>query len=265
MKIGIIGAAGRMGRMLLAAVDAADGAVIAGGVEAPGHADLGTDLGKLAGLDGVGVTLTSDAEALFQAVDAVIDFTVPVVTTLNAHLAKKFGTVLVIGTTGMDEAQQATIVTASISAAIVQAANYSVGVNVLLGLVEQAAQILPEAYDIEILEMHHHHKIDAPSGTALALGHAAAAGRNVNLDEVADKVRDGIIGPRKSGDIGFATLRGGDVVGDHTVMFAGPGERVEITHKAASREVFANGAVRAALWGIDQKPGLYSMKNVLGF
>ncbi|PCI40876.1 MAG: 4-hydroxy-tetrahydrodipicolinate reductase [Rhodospirillaceae bacterium] len=265
MKIGIIGAAGRMGRMLLLAVDAAEDAVIAGGVEAPGHADLGTDLGELGGVNPVGVALTSDARALFKAVDAVIDFTVPVVTALNAQLAKESGTVLVIGTTGLDEAQQNTIVAASISAAIVQAANYSVGVNVLLGLVEQAAKILPEAYDIEILEMHHHHKIDAPSGTALALGHAAAAGRNVNLDDVADKVRDGIIGPRKSGDIGFATLRGGDVVGDHTVMFAGPGERVEITHKAASREVFANGAVRAALWGVDQKPGLYSMKNVLGF
>lgn len=264
MKIGIIGAAGRMGRMLLAAVDAAEGAVIAGGVEATAHPDLGADLGVLAGLDPIGVALTSDAQALFKTVDAVIDFTVPVVTVANAQLAKEFATVLVIGTTGMDEAQQHIINAAATSAAIVQAANYSVGVNVLLGLVEQAAKILPEAYDIEILEMHHHHKIDAPSGTALALGHAAAAGRGVHLDDVADKVRDGIIGPRKLGDIGFATLRGGDVVGDHTVMFAGPGERVEITHKAASREVFANGAVRAALWATGQQPGLYAMKDVLG-
>jgi 4-hydroxy-tetrahydrodipicolinate reductase len=171
---------------------------------------------------------------------------------------------LVIGTTGLDAAQQNTIETAATFTPIVQAANYSVGVNVLQGLVEQAARILPQAYDIEILEMHHHHKIDAPSGTALALGEAAAKGRNVNLADVADKVRDGIIGPRKQGDIGFATLRGGDVVGDHTVMFAGPGERIEITHKASSREIFANGAVRAAQWAIEQKPGLYSMKDVLG-
>jgi len=265
MKIGVVGAAGRMGRMLLAAIANADGAVIAGGVEASGHPDMGTDLGALAGLEPIGVVLTSDAQALFDNVDAVIDFTVPVATMAHAVLAKNSGTALVIGTTGLDAAQQNTIETAATFAPIVQAANYSVGVNVLQGLVEQAARALPDAYDIEILEMHHHHKIDAPSGTALALGEAAAMGRDVRLDDVADKVRDGIIGPRKSGDIGFATLRGGDVVGDHTVMFAGPGERIEITHKAASREIFANGAVRAALWSIVRKPGLYSMKDVLGF
>lgn len=265
MKIGIVGAAGRMGRMLIAAVDAADGAVLAGGTEAAGHPDMGKDLGELAGLDTAGVVLSSDPKALFAAADAIIDFTVPTATAAHAALAGETGTVLVVGTTGMDDVQQGAVTAAADKAAIIQAANFSVGVNVLLGLVEKAAGILPDAYDIEVLEMHHHHKVDAPSGTALALGQAAAAGRGVNLDDVACKARDGIVGARPRGEIGFATLRGGDVVGDHTVMYAGPGERVEITHKALSREVFANGAVRAAVWGCSQKPGLYSMKDVLGF
>lgn len=265
MKIGIVGAAGRMGRMLIAAIVATDGASLAGGCEAAGHADLGKDLGALAGIDDQGMVLTSDARALFDACDAMIDFTAPVATVAHAALAAETNTALIIGTTGLDAAQQASVDAAGANTAVVQAANYSVGVNLLLGLVEQASRILPDAYDIEVLEMHHHHKVDAPSGTALALGQAAAAGRNVNLDDVADKVRDGITGARKQGDIGFATLRGGDVVGDHTVMYAGPGERIEISHKAASREIFAGGAVRAALWACNQKPGVYSMKDVLGF
>jgi len=265
MKIGIMGAAGRMGRMLVAAVNAAQGGEVIGGVEAESHPDLGADLGALADIGPLGVVLTSDVEALFQTADVVVDFTVPFVTAQNAGLAQKTNTKMVIGTTGLDDDQQQAIANASKTVAMVQAANYSVGVNVLMGLVEQTARILPEQYDIEVLEMHHHHKIDAPSGTALALGQAAADGRGVNLNDVADKVRDGNVGARRQGDIGFATLRGGDVVGDHTVMFAGPGERVEITHKAASREVFANGAVRAALWAGNQTPGLYSMQDVLGF
>ncbi len=264
MKIGIVGAAGRMGRMLIGAVLAADEAELAGGTEALGHADLGRDLGELVGLTSAGVALSSDPRALFDGADAVIDFTVPTATATHAVLAGETGTVLVVGTTGLDAAQQNAIVLASAKAAIVQAANFSVGVNVLLGLVEKAAAILPDDYDIEILDMHHHHKVDAPSGTALALGLAAAAGRDRVLDEVACKVRDGLIGARPRGEIGFATLRGGDVVGDHTVIYAGPGERVEIAHKASSREVFAGGAVRAALWACAQKPGLYSMKDVLG-
>lgn len=265
MKIGIVGAAGRMGRMLIAAVAAADGARLAGGTEAAGHPDMGADLGILAGLDACGVVLTSDPKALFDVADAVIDFTVPAATAAHAALAAESGTVLVVGTTGLDDSQQGAVIAAAQKAPIVQAANFSVGVNLLLGLVEQAASILPDAYDIEVLEMHHHHKVDAPSGTALALGEAAAAGRGVTLDDVACKARDGIVGARPRGEIGFATLRGGDVVGDHTVMYAGPGERVEITHKASSREVFAGGAVRAAMWGCSQQPGLYSMKDVLGF
>lgn len=264
MKIGIVGAAGRMGRMLIAAVLAADGAELAGGTEAAAHPDMGRDLGDLVGLASAGVVLSSDPRALFDVSDAVIDFTVPTATAAHAVLAGETGTALVVGTTGLNIAQQSAITSASTKTVIVQAANFSMGVNVLLGLVEKAAAILPASYDIEILDMHHHHKVDAPSGTALALGHAAAAGRNQVLDEVACKSRDGIIGARPQGEIGFATLRGGDVVGDHTVIYAGPGERVEIAHKASSREVFANGAVHGALWGCLQPPGLYSMKDVLG-
>lgn len=265
MKIGIVGAAGRMGRMLVAAVLNTEGAELAGGTEAEGHPDLDRDLAELAGHAAAGVALTSDPRALFEASDAVIDFTVPAATAAHAALAAETGTRLVIGTTGLEVQHQDAIERAAEKTAVVQSANFSVGVNVLLGLVEQAARILPEAYDIEVLEMHHRHKVDAPSGTALALGHAAAAGRDVNLDDVAQRVRDGITGERRAGDIGFATLRGGDVVGDHTVMYAGPGERIEITHKAASREIFAGGAVRAAMWATAQKPGLYNMKDVLGF
>lgn len=265
MKIGIVGAAGRMGRMLVAAVQAADGAELAGGTEAASHPNMGEDLGLLADGEAAGVALTSDPRALFDACDAVIDFTVPTATAAHAALAAETGTVLVVGTTGMDDGQQGAVDAAAEKAPVVQAANFSVGINVLLGLVEKTASILPDAYDIEIVEMHHHHKVDSPSGTALALGEAAAAGRDVDLNDVACKARDGIIGARPRGEIGFATLRGGDVVGDHTTMFAGPGERLEITHKASSREVFANGAVRAAMWGSSQKPGKYSMKDVLGF
>lgn len=264
MKIGIVGAAGRMGRMLIAAVLAADGAELAGGTEAASHPDMGRDLGTLVGLASTGVVLTSDPRALFAVADAIIDFTVPTATAAHAVLAGETGTALVVGTTGLSPEQQSAVASASAKAAIVQAANFSLGVNVLLGLVEKAAAILPASYDIDILEMHHHHKVDSPSGTALALGHAAAAGRNQVLDDVACKSRDGIIGPRPQGEIGFATLRGGDVIGDHTVIYAGPGERVEIAHKATSREVFANGAVHAAMWASPQKPGLYSMKDVLG-
>jgi len=265
MKIGIVGAAGRMGRMLVAAVADAQGATLAGGTEAGSHPEIGADLGALAGISDQGVALSADARALFEVADVVIDFTVPAATAAHAELAAATGTNLVIGTTGLEAPHQEAIARAAEQAAVVQAANYSVGVNLLLGLVEQAARILPDAYDIEVVEMHHRHKVDAPSGTALALGHAAAAGRGVSLDDVAQRVRDGITGERRAGDIGCATLRGGDVVGDHTVMYAGPGERVEITHKAASREIFAAGAVRAAIWAGAQRPGLYSMQDVLGF
>ena len=265
MKIGIVGCAGRMGRMLIQAVHATPGAELAGGTEAAHSDAIGEDPALLAGLPGSGLKIISDARGLFEASDAVVDFTVPAATVAHAALAAETGTALVPGTTGLTPEQQALIEKAAGSAAIVQAANYSVGVNVLLGLTAQAAEMLGPEFDIEVLEMHHRHKIDAPSGTALALGEAAAAGRGVDLDQVSDRVRDGQTGERTVGNIGFATLRGGMVVGDHSVIFASDDERIEISHKAADRGLFAKGAIRAALWTKGQPAGLYSMRNVLGF
>ncbi|MBT7943427.1 MAG: 4-hydroxy-tetrahydrodipicolinate reductase [Alphaproteobacteria bacterium] len=263
MKIGIVGCAGRMGRMLVSQVLATEGADLAGGSDVPGAECIGQDIGQLAGHDAVGLMLGDDAQALFEAADVIIDFTVPAATTEHARLAGETGTALIVGTTGLDTAKQDLIVQASAKVAVVQAANFSVGVNLLLGLTEQVAATLAIDYDIEVVEMHHRHKVDAPSGTALALGEAAATGRGVDLEAVSQRVRDGHTGPRTPGDIGFATLRGGDVAGDHTVIFAGEGERVELTHKAGSRAVFASGAVRAAMWTTDKEPGLYSMRDVL--
>ena len=265
MKIGIVGCAGRMGRMLLSEVLNQDGLELAGGTESSGHEVFGEDLGMLAGAGPQGLLASDDTAALFAAADTVIDFTIPATTQGHAALATKHGTAWVIGTTGLSPEDQAAVENAAQKVAVVQAANMSVGVNVLLGLTEQAAQLLGEDYDIEIVEMHHRHKIDAPSGTALALGKAAAGGRHVDLEKKAVRARDGHTGPRDTGAIGFATLRGGDVAGDHSVIFAGDGERVELTHKASSRAVFAKGAVRAARWTGGQPPGLYSMRDVLGF
>ena len=264
MKIGIVGCAGRMGRMLVSEILATDGCELAGGTEAPGSDMIGRDVAELAGADAMGLKVGDDAEALFKASDAVIDFTVPAVTAGHAELAGAHGCALIVGTTGLEDAHMDALTKTAATVAVVQAANMSVGVNVLLGLTEQVAGVLGDDYDIEIVEMHHRHKVDAPSGTALALGTAAAGGRGVDLGAVSQRVRDGHTGPRTAGDIGFATLRGGDVAGDHTVVFAGDGERVELTHKAGDRSVFARGAVRAALWTKDQSPGLYSMRDVLG-
>lgn len=263
MKIGIVGCAGRMGHMLLQEVLATPGATLAGGTE-PSGPSLAQDLGVLVGTKPLGILVTSDTKALFAASDAVIDFTVPAATKIHAELAAATGKALIIGTTGLDEAALAAITAAAKKTAIVQSPNMSVGVNVLLALTEKLAATLGSDYDVDILEMHHRHKVDAPSGTALGLGEAAAKGRQVNLKDVARTTRDGQIGARPVGEIGFATLRGGDVVGDHTVMFAGNGERIEITHKASSRLIFAKGAVRAALWTQGRAPGLYSMRDVLG-
>ncbi|MDH5188781.1 MAG: 4-hydroxy-tetrahydrodipicolinate reductase [Rhodospirillaceae bacterium] len=266
MKIGITGAAGRMGRMLINAVLATDGCQLAGATEAPGTNAIGMDVGLLtSGLKDIGVHVIDNSKNLFAISDVVIDFTSPKVTEMHASLAGEHKTALIIGTTGLEVQHQDALERAGEKTAIVQAANFSVGVNLLLGLAEQAAKVLPESYDIEISDMHHRHKVDAPSGTALALGHAAAKGRGVNLTDVMVTARDGIVGPRRSGDIGMAVFRGGDVVGDHTVMFAANGERVELTHKAGSREIFAAGALRAAMWSNNKKPGIYSMRDVLGF
>ena len=208
--------------------------------------------------------VSDDPRALFATADVVVDFTLPASSVAHAELAGETGTALVIGTTGIDAAQEAAIAAAAAQAPILRAANMSLGVNLLLKLVEQTARALDLAFDIEVVEMHHRHKIDAPSGTALALGQAAAAGRAVNLESVAQRVRDGITGPRESGHIGFATLRGGDVAGEHTVVFAGESERLELTHKASNRVIFARGAVTAALWLSGKPPGLYGMGDVLG-
>jgi 4-hydroxy-tetrahydrodipicolinate reductase len=265
VRIGIAGCGGRMGRMLIAEAHGTDGAEIVGGVDAKGSPVVGQDLGELAGVGKLGIAAGDNPERLFEIADVVIDFTLPQVSAAHAELAAARGKAMVIGTTGLDKVQTEAVREAAQRAPIVLAANMSVGVNLLLGLVEQVARTLgPADYDIEVLEMHHRHKIDAPSGTALALGHAAAKGRGVELDAVSQRVRDGHTGARRPGDIGFATLRGGDVPGDHVVIFAGTGERIELGHKAGSRQIFAKGAIRAALWVARQQPGLYGMKDVLG-
>ncbi len=264
LKIAVTGAAGRMGRELIKAVHDAPGCVLAGAVEQPGSLALGQDAGLLAGLGKLGVLIGDDALEQFAKVDAVLDFTVPAATVEFAGLAANARIVHVIGTTGFSAADEAKIAAAGRHATIVKAGNMSLGVNLLTAMVKKVAAALDADFDIEIVEMHHRHKIDAPSGTALMLGEAAAAGRAVKLADVSVRVRDGHTGARKRGDIGFATLRGGSVVGDHTVIFAGEGERVEITHKAGDRGIFSRGAVKAALWGKGKPPGVYDMFDVLG-
>jgi len=263
LKIGILGCAGRMGRMLVAETLATNGCTLAGGTE-PAGPSIGTDIGLLVGNTTIGVAVKSDAAALFATCDAVIDFTVPAATLHHANLAAKSGKVFIAGTTGLSGDILTALNTAAKSAPVVFSPNFSIGVNVAFALTEKLAATLGPDYDIDILEMHHRHKVDAPSGTALGLGEAAARGRKVKLADVARRTRDGQVGPRPAGEIGFATLRGGDVVGDHAVIFAADGERIELAHKASSRGVFARGAVRAALWARGRAPGLYSMKDVLG-
>lgn len=265
IKVAIVGCAGRMGQMLLKLLINAPGVVVVGGTERRGSPAMGQDLGALAGVEPLGISVTEDASALFETADVVVDFTNPSATVLHAGMAAKFGCAHVVGTTGLDADQLAAIGRAAQRTPIVLAANMSLGVNLLQQVVEEVARILDPEWDIEILEMHHRHKVDAPSGTALALGEAAARGRNVSLRRVARRSRDGQVGPRQRGEIGFVALRGGDVVGDHTVIFAADGERVEITHKASSREIFARGAVKAVLWAAGKKAGLYNMRDVLGF
>ena len=243
---------------------AADGAALAGGTEQAGSPFVSQDLGLLVGSKTVGAVVMDDARALFDASDVVIDFTVPAATAAHAALAFDTRTAMVIGTTGLSPEQQSAVQGGSETAAIVQAGNMSLGVNLLVGLARQAAELLGPDYDIEIVEMHHKHKIDAPSGTALMLGKAAAEGRGIDHDANAVLSREGQTGARPDQAIGYATLRGGDVVGDHTVIFAGPSERVELTHRASSREIFDRGAVRAAMWCEGRAPGLYSMRDVLG-
>lgn len=249
LKIGILGIGGRMGQALAAAIEEVDGVTLSGGSERPGHELIGSS-----------PNIYDSAAALADVSDVLIDFTVP--QALDAHLATDKP--LIIGTTGLDASHHAAIDKASKNTAILQADNMSLGVNMLSHFVTKASQALGEDWDIEILEMHHRHKVDAPSGTALMLGRAAASGRGVELGEVADKARDGITGAREAGHIGFATLRGGSVPGDHDVIFAGEDEQLILSHKAGNRRIFARGAVKAALWLAGQKPGRYDMADMLG-
>lgn len=264
MRIAVLGAAGRMGQALTRALHDTPGCEIAGGLESEGSPALGKDLGEIAGLEPLGVSITDDPHALFASVEGVLDFTVPKATTAFAALSAQARIVHVIGTTGFTADELAALDAAARHATIVKAGNMSMGVNLMAALTKQIAGVLGDEFDIEILEMHHRHKRDAPSGTSLMLGEAAATGRAVALADKAVHTRDGETGPRRTGDIGFAALRGGDVVGEHKVVFAGPGERIELAHIASDRGIFARGAVRAALWAKGRPPGLYAMMDVLG-
>lgn len=264
MRLVVAGAAGRMGRMLIQAIHATPGATLSGALEREGSIALGQDAGLLAGAGESGVRITSDAlEAISQA-DGLIDFSTPAATVAYAGLAAQARIVHVIGTTGLAPVDIEKIDAAARHAVVVRSGNMSLGVNLLAGLVKKVAATLGEDFDIEIVEMHHRMKVDAPSGTALLLGEAAAEGRKIDLAQRSVRARDGHTGARNAGDIGFATLRGGTVVGDHQVIFAGAGERIELAHRAEDRGIFARGAVRAALWGHGRKPGHYSMADVLG-
>ena len=264
MRVVIAGAGGRMGRTLIHAVAATRGMTLAGAVEAAGSAVIGRDAGELAGLGANGIKVTSDAAAALQNADGLIEFTIPAATLAFAELTAAAGTVHIIGTTGHSAEEEAVIAKAASRARIVKAGNFSMGVNLLAALTKRVAKTLNDDYDIEIVEMHHNKKIDAPSGTALMLGRAAAAGRGVDLTQRSVRGRDGMTGARNAGDIGFASLRGGTIVGDHSVIFAGPAERIELSHRAEDRMIFARGALAAALWARRQKPGFYSMADVLG-
>jgi 4-hydroxy-tetrahydrodipicolinate reductase len=264
MRLVVAGAGGRMGRTLIHAITAIDGAVVAGAVEAPGSAVIGRDAGELAGLGKNGITVAAEVEPLLEKADGLLDFTVPTATMVFAELTARKGLVHVIGTTGLSGENEKLIAQAAKRAVIVKSGNMSMGVNLLAALVNRVAKTLDDEFDVEILEMHHNKKVDAPSGTALMLGRAAAEGRGIDLEQHAVRVRDGHTGARSPGDIGFAALRGGSVVGDHTVIFAGPAERIELVHRAEDRMIFARGAVRAALWARGQPPGRYSMADVLG-
>ena len=266
MAIGIVvaGASGRMGRMLCEVVRASPEAKLVGVTEAPGSPWAGRDLGEALGGAPIGVPVTDDPIEVVKDAQAVIDFTTPAATVAMAELTAQARAVHVVGTTGLSEDDVAALGRTARHAPVIRAGNMSLGVNLLTQVVRQVAAALGEEYDVEVVETHHRMKVDAPSGTALMLGEAAAEGRGVALGDVADRGRGGITGARAVGAIGFHAIRGGDVVGDHEVIFAGPGERVVIGHRATDRTVFARGALRAALWGQGVGPGEYDMLDVLG-
>lgn len=264
MRLIVAGAGGRMGRALTRVISETKGAVLAGALEAPVSDLLGKDAGVLAGLPANGVLVSADLWTMSANADGILDFTVPAATIANVAIAAERGLVHIVGTTGLSASDNAVIKSVTSRAVVVKSGNMSLGINLLAALVKRVAQSLDDSFDIEILEMHHRAKVDAPSGTALMLGEAAAAGRKLALEAHSARGRDGITGERRAGDIGFASLRGGTVTGDHSVIFAGPMERIELTHRAEDRTMFAQGAVKAALWARDKKPGLYTMADVLG-
>lgn len=263
MKIGVTGIVGRMGKVIADLVAADPIAELSAGFVRQGNNFDGADLGEFLGQEKTGYKITSDLDHFFKSCEAIIDFSSPAFSLECAKKAAQYKKIFVCGTTGFSESEKQQLSEYAKECVIIWSSNMSVGVNVLFGLAEKVAAILRDDYDVEIVEMHHRNKIDAPSGTALSLGAAVAKGRGVNFKEVANLARSGANNPRKKGEIGFATLRGGDVIGDHTVVFAADGERVELTHKATNRNVFAAGAIRAAIWGSGQKAGFYLMKDVL--
>ncbi|MBV9634225.1 MAG: 4-hydroxy-tetrahydrodipicolinate reductase [Methylobacteriaceae bacterium] len=264
MRLVVVGAAGRMGRMLVKTINETQGATLSAALEAAGSIALGQDAGLLAGCGELGVRITDDPLVAFVKADGVIDFSVPEASVAHAGLAAQARIVHVIGTTGFSAQDLQAIDAAARHAVIVRSGNMSLGVNLMAALVKRVAHALGPEFDIEIIEMHHRMKVDAPSGTALLLGEAAAAGRGIELASSSVRARDGHTGRRSSGDIGFAALRGGTVVGEHAVIFAGNWERIELVHRAEDRAIFAHGAVKAALWGRGRKPGHYAMADVLG-
>ncbi len=263
MRIAIAGAAGRMGQVLIQAVHQMDDAVLTAASEHPDSTLIGADAGELAGVGKSGVLIVDHFEKAVQDFDVIIDFTSPLSTLAHLKWCRKQNKKMIIGTTGFTPSQREEIEAARGDIAIVMAANYSVGVNVLFKLLEKTAKVMGNSCDIEIIEAHHRYKVDAPSGTALAMGEAIAGAMGNKLSDVAVYAREGHTGERRTDEIGFATVRAGDIVGEHTALFADIGERLEITHKASSRRTFANGAVRAAIWLEAQAPGLYSMEDVL--
>ena len=262
--IAVMGVSGRMGQMLVDTIAASDKAHLMGATERPGHPWIGRDLGEAMGRAPLGVTVADDPLEVIVKAQAVIDFTAPAATLAHAQLTAQARCVHVIGTTGLSAGDITALDAAARHGVIIRAGNMSLGVNLLARLTAQVARALDADFDIEIVEAHHRHKVDAPSGTALMLGEAAATGRGVALGDVSDSGRDGITGERRRGDIGFSAIRGGDIVGEHDVIFAAPGERIILRHVATDRAIFARGAIKAALWGQDKAPGHYDMMDVLG-
>ena len=260
----VTGVSGRMGRMLVKEILASDKCRLVGAIERTGHAWIGQDLGEAMGGARLGVTVTDDALEAFSKAQGVIDFTAPAATVEFAALAAQARAVHVIGTTGLENEHLAKINSAARHATIIRAGNMSLGVNLLVQMTKRVAAALDADWDIEVVEAHHNQKVDAPSGTALMLGEAAAEGRRVDLASVSDRGRDGITGKREKGHIGFAAIRGGDIVGEHDVIFAAAGERVVLRHLATDRAIFARGALKAVLWGQGRNPGEYDMLDVLG-